>query len=443
MARGSRLLAVIKREYLERVRNKWFIVGTLLGPVFILAIGVLPGLMTVRNMRAAQITDFQILDATGTELGTRIATTLRERAERDRASKAVPAAMRDSLPPLAVTQVMPIAVADLAAAESTATRAVMAEQIRGYMVLDTATLRTARARYAGRNASSLGEMEQVEAALRGAMLTQRLQAAGITGARADSLTRLRADLSTERITSRGRGGSGLAGFFVGFLIAILLYMMILLYGQAILRGVMEEKTTRVAEVVIASISPDTLLAGKVIGVGAVGLTQQLIWLAFGLAGSVYGLGAAAAAGINITMPQFTAFQVITLMLFFLLGYTFYAALFAAVGAMCNSQEDAQQAAFPVMMPLIASVVFMQPILTTPTGTLANVMSTLPISSPIIMPMIMSATQVPVWHVLSSLALLAVSCLGTIWVSARIYRVGLLMTGKRPSLKELVRWVKYA
>ena len=108
------------------------------------------------------------------------------------------------------------------------------------------------------------------------------------------------------------------------------------------------------------------------------------------------------------MPQFTAFQVITLMLFFLLGYTFYAALFAAVGAMCNSQEDAQQAAFPVMMPLIASMVFMQPILTSPTSTLANVMGMLPISSPIIMPMVMSATQVPLWQVLTSLAVLALS-----------------------------------
>ncbi|MDQ8166080.1 MAG: ABC transporter permease, partial [Gemmatimonadota bacterium] len=325
MVNANKLMAVVKREYLERVRNKWFVIGTVLGPVFLLGMMVLPGLMTVKNMRAAQITDFHVLDATGTGLGQRIATTLRERAERDPAR----VALGDSAAPLALTRVLPIVIADLAAAETTATQAVMAGATRGYLVLDTATMTSARARYAGKNASSLGEMEQIEAALRTALLGQRLEAAGISGSRADSLTRLRANMETERITSRGRGGSGLAGFFVGFIIAFLLYMMILLYGQNIMRGVLEEKTTRVAEVVIASISPETLLAGKVIGVGAVGLTQQLVWLAFGIAGSAYGLGAAAASGINVSLPEFTAFQAVTLILFFLLGYTFYASIFAA------------------------------------------------------------------------------------------------------------------
>jgi ABC-2 type transport system permease protein len=439
MVNAKKLMAVVKREYLERVRSKWFIIGTLLGPIFFLGISILPGLMTVKSMREAQITDFHVLDATGTGLGKRIATTLRERAERDPARKA----LGDSATPLVQTKVIPIAIADLAAAETTATRDVMAGATRGYLVLDTAIMTSAKARYAGKNASSLGEMGQIESALRTALLGQRLESAGITGAQADSLTRIRADMATERITSRGRGGSGLAGFFVGFIIAFLLYMMILLYGQNIMRGVLEEKTTRVAEVVIASISPETLLAGKVIGVGAVGLTQQLVWLTFGVIGSVYGLGAAAAAGVNVALPQFSVFQIVTLILFFLLGYTFYASIFAAVGAMCNSPEEANQAAFPAMLPLIASIVFVQPILTTPTGTLANVMSMLPFSSPIVMPMVMSATQVPTWQVLASLALLVLACVGTIWVSARIYRVGLLMTGKRPSFKELLRWVRYA
>jgi ABC-2 type transport system permease protein len=334
-------------------------------------------------------------------------------------------------------------MAELAAAESTATKAVMAKTMNGYMVLDSASLATARSRYAGKNASSLGEMQQIENAFRTAVLGERLERAGITGPRADSLTRVRGTVSTERITERGRGGSGFAGFIVGFIIAFLLYMMIMLYGQNIMRGVLEEKTTRVAEVVIASISPETLLAGKVIGVGAVGLTQQLVWLTFGAIGSMYGLGAMAAAGVNFTLPHFSIFQIVTLVLFFLLGYTFYASIFAAVGAMCSSPEEANQAAFPAMLPLIASIVFVQPILSAPTSTLAQVMSMLPFSSPIIMPMVMSATQVPVWQVLTALVVLAVACVGTIWVSARIYRVGLLMTGKRPSLKELVRWVKYA
>ena len=276
----DKLMAVIKREYLERVRTKWFIISTVFGPVFFAVIMVLPGLLTVRNMRASQVTDFRIIDATGAGLGDRVARTLKERAERDPARVAASTAGTE-LAPLAETQVTAIAQSEVAAAESLATAAVMRGETRGYMVLDSATLSSAaHARYAGKNASSLGEMNQIETALRSALLSQRLEAAGILGARADSLSRVRASLDTERITSQGRGGSGLVSAIFGFVIAFLLYMMIILYGQNILRGVLEEKTTRVAEVVISSISPETLLAGKVIGVGAVGLTQQLVWLAF-------------------------------------------------------------------------------------------------------------------------------------------------------------------
>jgi ABC-2 type transport system permease protein len=192
------------------------------------------------------------------------------------------------------------------------------------------------------------------------------------------------------------------------------------------------------------VSPQTLLAGKVIGVGAVGLTQQLVWLAFAVGLGAYGMGAAASAGLSgFTLPQVTAFQMVSLVLFFLLGYTFYASLFAAVGAMCSTQEEANQAAQPVIMLLVAAIIFVQPIMTQPTGTLATVMSLLPFSSPIVMPLLMSATQVPLWQVLTSVGLLVLACLGAIWVSARIYRVGLLMTGKRPSIRELMRWVRYA
>ena len=437
----GKLMAVIKREYVERVRTKWFIITTLFGPLFFLGISVVPGLLTVRSMRDAQVTDFRILDATGTGLGARMARTLKDRELNNPLRKVIGGAS-----PVSVVEpkILTLAQAQVAEAETTATRAVMNGETRGYLVLDSATVATAKARYAGKNASSLGEMTQIESALRAALLMQRLETAGITGARADSLARVRADVATERITSQGRGGSGLVSAIFGFLIAFLLYMMIILYGQNILRGVLEEKTTRVAEVVISSISPETLLAGKVIGVGAVGLTQQLVWLGFGIGISAYGMGMANAMGVGtFALPQVTAFQMVCLVLYFLLGYTFYAALFAAVGAMCNSQEEATQAAQPVMMLLVASIILVQPIMTQPTGTMATVMSLLPFSSPIIMPLVMSGTQVPLWQVSASLGMLFLACLGSIWVSARIYRVGLLMTGKRPSLKELVRWVRYA
>ena len=145
----------------------------------------------------------------------------------------------------------------------------------------------------------------------------------------------------------------------------------------------------------------------------------------------------------ISLPPISPLLVICLVLFFLFGYVFYSSLFAAVGAMVGSQEEAQQAAQPVIMLLVSSIILVQPIMLNPNGKLAVVMSILPFTSPVIMPLRMSAVQVPTAELAASLILVALACWAAIWVSARIYRVGLLMTGKRPSLKELVKWIRYA
>jgi ABC-2 type transport system permease protein len=282
--------------------------------------------------------------------------------------------------------------------------------------------------------------------VRAALLGYRMETAGLAPGIAQDLTKLRVRLSTERITDKGRGGSGVAAAIFGFAIAFLLYMTIILYGQAILRGVLEEKTTRVAEVIVSSVKPDILLAGKVIGVGAVGLTQYAVWIGSGFL--LWGqraklLGAMGVPNMpaSIPFPSIEPMMLVALVLFFLLGYTFYASLFAAVGSMVGSQEEANQAAQPVMMLLVLSIIFVQPVMLNPTGQLAKVMSWMPFSAPIIMPLRMTATPVAPLEIAMVLLGLLVACAAVIWVSARIYRVGMLMYGKRPSLRELARWVR--
>ena len=446
----GKLLAVIKREYLERVRNKWFVIVTVFGPVFFAVIMILPAVLSVRGMRNARVADMRIVDATGAGLGARVAQRLTQppaNAGTTGAATAAPAAPK--------VTVDTVAIADLAQAESLLVADVIAERLTGYLIVDSATMARGAARYAGRNASSVGENEAVEGALRSALLGLRLETAGIDAAAADTITRLRVRLETERITDSGKSGSGVAGMIFGLVIAMMLYMSIILYGQAILRGVLEEKTTRVAEVILASVKPDILLAGKVIGVGAVGLTQFAVWIASGMffwgermkiIGAVGGSAAATAAAsgaapMSFAFPTIEPYVIVALLLFFLLGYTLYASLFAAVGAMVSTQEEANQAVQPVMMLLIFSVIFMQPVMLNPTGRLSEVMSLIPFSAPIIMPLRMTATPVPPLQIALSLAGVALAALGAIWVSARIYRVGLLMYGKRPSMRELLRWVR--
>jgi ABC-2 type transport system permease protein len=237
-------------------------------------------------------------------------------------------------------------------------------------------------------------------------------------------------------------------------IALLFYLSIMIHGQNVLRGVIEEKTTRVAEVVISSVRPQLLLAGKVLGVGAVGLTQQLVWVVSAgylineLGPIVIRMGgdptqAGAAGSIMRAFAEVSVKLLVLLLLFFLVGYIFYAALHAAIGSMVNSEQEAQQAALPVMFLLIGTFIFVQPILLDPTSTLAVVMSWLPFSSPIIMPLRMTVIHVPTLTLVGSLAIGALSCVLVVWVAGRIYRVGMLMYGKRPSMRELVRWVRYS
>lgn len=428
----AKLWAVTKREYLERVRTKWFIITTLFGPLFFAAIMILPGYLSVRGMRDAQVTNLRIVDATEMGIGQRVAALL--------AASAV-----GSTNPRETARVDTVAQAGIAAMEDELLASVQSKELTGVLLLDSATVATGRARYLGRDAGSVGHIDALEAATRQALIAARLEASGLEASSAEAISRLRVRVSGERVTDQGRGGSGLASTIFGFGVSFLLYMAIILYGQNVLRGVLEEKTTRVAEVVVSSVSPDVLLAGKVIGVGAVGLTQFGVWIGSGILFWGQRSRVFSMLGVEnfpqMAFPTVDPLVLVALLLFFVLGYTFYAALFAAVGAMVGSQEEAQQASQPVLMLLVFSIIFVQPVMTNPTGQLAVTMSWLPFSAPIIMPMRMTATPVAPMEIAGSLLGVLVACVIAIWLSARIYRVGLLMYGKRPSMRELARWIR--
>jgi len=439
----DKLWVVIKREYLERVRSKWFIFTTIFGPIFFAAITIVPGYMTMKGMKNSQVSSIRILDATGTGLGHRVA----DRLAKQQDPTAVPGIRGQMLAAPIPSEVEDINPPKLAVAESSATRDVMNKVNPGYLVLDSATLTKHTARYSGRNASAVGEIDLIREAIRQSLIASRLEAAGINPERVDSLVRVKVDLSADRLDERGRGESGIVSFIFGFIVAFMLYMMIMLYGQNVMRGVLEEKMTRVAEVIMASVKPDILLAGKILGVGAVGLTQQIVWIGSAAAFVTYGAVMAKAMGVpemkGFTFPTVSPLLFVSLLLFFVLGYVLYSSMFAAVGAMVGSQEEVQQAAMPVVALLIASIIFIQPILLNPSSTLAVAMSVIPFTAPVIMPLRMTAIQVPPLELIGSLVGLGLTCWLAIWAAARIYRIGLLMTGKRPNLKELVRWIKYA
>ena len=424
----KKLLVVLEREYMERVRTRWFLVATVFGPLFFGALMFLPAWLATRSTASADFARIRILDATGTDLGTLVAAELNGGLAGD----------------TSLTQVAEVEPSALAEAESLATADVRRRHIKGYLVLAPNALTGGGARYAGVNATALADVRRIEIAVSRELIGLELRRAGVPPPEADRVKRLRLTLRSERLTATGRGGSGSVNIIFASVVGVLLYMTILMYGQNVLRGVLEEKQTRVAEVVVSSVRPTTLLAGKVLGVGGVGLTQMGIWLLASVAMLRYRVPVMRALGLEATplpMPTITPGQLGILLLFFLLGYTLYSALFAAVGAMVSSEQEAQQAQMPVVLMLVMSIVFLQPVLLAPDGQLALTLALLPVSAPIMMPLRMSTVDVPAWEVAVSLVGLTTACYLAVYFAAIVYRTGLLMHGKRASLREVLRWIR--
>ncbi|MDQ3697439.1 MAG: ABC transporter permease [Gemmatimonadota bacterium] len=419
----DKLWAVVAREFNERVRTRWFVIATIFGPVLFGALMILPAWLASRSEASTEVSRIVILDATAAGLGQRVAGALRGSP-----------VLREVAPD------------DLTPAESLATREVMRGDAAGYLVLDFQTMAGERTRYAGRNASAIADMQELQRVVREHVMAARLERAGVSPAQTAEITNLRVRLESERLTSRGRGGSGQVSVIFAIVLATLLYFSIFFYGQNVLRGVMEEKQTRVAEVVMSSIPATRLLAGKVLGVGAVGLSQLIIWLASSWA--LYEMRAPILTRLGATstpfvLPRVSLAMAVTLLLFFVLGYVFYAALFAAVGAAVNSEQEAQQAQMPIVLLLVVSVMFFQAVVARPDGTTARILSVVPFSAPIVMPLRMTVIHVSWVEVALALLSLLLGCGLVVWLAARIYRTGMLMYGKRPTVKEVIRWLRVA
>jgi ABC-2 type transport system permease protein len=221
---------------------------------------------------------------------------------------------------------------------------------------------------------------------------------------------------------------------------MVMYVTVLLYGVNVMRSILEEKTSRIMEVMLSTASAKDLMAGKILGVGAVGLTQVGIWV---LTAGIFSSSAlVASAGLIkgvLSLKLLLYFGV-----FFLLGYVLYSTLCAAVGSMVNSEQEAQQMQFLVMMPMILSVIFIVNIFQHPSSPVAIFGSLFPFTAPLVMfSRIAIQPETPSWQIAASIALMIATIYGMVWLCGRIYRVGILMYGKKPNLPEIMKWIKYA
>lgn len=421
---------VARSEYLRRVRSRMFLVSTLLIPLLIVGMGGVGGAMAVAAMESGT-KQVAVVDQTG-----RVAARL---ASSDR-----------------------VAIATYPTEEDARTR-LESGDVDAYLVVPANVLDSAaEVRYVSARGAGMLTEQALRSEVNETVRALRLEDAGLSAAQQRTLKRAPRWTATERSGEGDTSSSAAAGAALGFVMGFIIYLVMLLYGQMVMMGVMEEKQHRVLEVMASSVRPFDLLMGKVLGIGAVGLTQMTVWLGLLATASMFAGSVAAfvvdpatlnlPAGVSnqellaatgFTMPAIGPGLVVAFLAFFLGGYLLYASLFAAVGSAVEQQQDAQSLLLPIMMPVVLSFVALQAVLTNPDGPVARGLSLVPFFAPILMPARMAATDVPVWEVLASLALLAAAFVGAIWLSARIYRVGILSYGKKPSLRDLARWVRTA
>jgi len=415
----SKLWAVIRREYLERVRSKAFIIGTIVGPILMGLIMVLPVLIMGKGGDLLRVA---VLDATGV---------LQPKVE-----ETLEAARRDDKPRFDVRSP---GEGSVEAREEALRKAVLKGDLDGFLLLPEDAIDASTATYYGRTVSNQRDLSMIRWSVRDLLVAHRLADAGLDPDRVKELTR-DMEWRTIRLSEEGEREDEGLGILLAIVLLMILYTSILMWGQVVMAGVIEEKSSRVIEVVASGVPSTQLLAGKLLGVGAAGLTQFLVW-SLSLLGISLATAGPMAGGLPI--PEIRPMVLVAFVAFFLLGFAFYASLYAAIGAAVNTMQEAQNFIFPIIIPLILGLVCFPVILESPDGSLAVVLSLIPFLTPLLMFLRIVILTPPWWQIALSLVLMGAAIWGVLWLAGRIYRVGILMYGKKPTFPELMRWVRHA
>ncbi len=436
----NHLKLIIKREYLTKVKNKSFIIMTFLTPVIMVGVfSLVAYLASINNSTSKEIA---ILDESGYFSD-----------QFENTENTTYTYLTNQTLEIAKTQSEEQELYGLLYIPKVNNLSELAEQVTFY----------------SEDSPSLSVMNNVEDVIEKEVNILVLKNAGIDAA---SIQDMRVRVKAHQETYKGQETSELGSIMklaFGGLAGYLLFMFIIIYGNMIMRSVIEEKTSRIIEVIISSVKPIKLLLGKIIGTSLAGVTQFLMWtilmgvlmtvvpLIFGIDANEMQtpqqqalMQAAGEGGIENGVAQFMMEAnnlplmnlVIMFLLFFIGGYLLYASLYAAIGAAVDSETDTQQFMLPILLPLMLAVyVGIFTVMDNPHGTVAQVFSFIPFTSPVVM-LMRIPFGVPIWQQVLSVVILFATFIGTVWFAAKIYRVGILMYGKKASYKELLKWLKY-
>lgn len=411
------LMLVARREYLEQIRGRAFRITTILVPVLfagIFAVAILSGMNS-------GIGKHIVIAAPSAEL----ADAVRDEMMKDKDAKTVADVVAPATPPDRAPLLQKI----------------QSKSVDGMLWIVTADGAT-KATYTSQSSGDIVITSRLSAALNHALALQRLAGRGMSRSEIDVLLK-DVPVETLQVDKQGREvkSSGMIAYLKGYIMALLLSMTTMIYGMNVARSIIQEKTSRIFEVMLATAKPSDLLAGKLIGVGAVGLTQIAIWVVAGAA--ILSVVTARALVSGQLTVHLSVTEAILFVIYFLLGYLLYASLFAGLASSCETEQELQMYTPLAALPMWLSFSLIWLVINDPNSIWSVLASLFPATAPIIMMLRMGSEMPPAWQFAASIGLMALSVWLVLWVSARLYRVGILMYGKRATLPELVRWLRYS
>ena len=433
-----KMWAVLKREYLQAVRKKMFIIMTFLMPLFMAALFFLPSLLMLRGLGVKKIA---VLDATGS---LKEAFSTATQASAGRREMAGTGQMPGQLTIEYVDKRGDNALPVTARPYLEKLQAEKDQRLDGVLLVPGEALVNPKATltFYSRAATDFVTQERLTSMANRGLQRLRMSARGLAPEEIDRLlTSVKVDAVQLSKTGQQKKG-GAASFLIGFMMTALLLIPSFVYGLEIMRGIIQEKTDRVIEVLVSSMTPSQLLIGKILGVAAVGLTQIGVWLIMAALAGVFAATTASFAGVEVLQFLHASFF-IYFIVFFVLAYLTYVCAYAIGGAACNSEKEAQQLIMPITMIMMLPWFLMAAIITNPDSTLTVAFSLAPVFGPLTMFVRTLVGDPPMTHILISILVSLATISGLMWITSKIFRVGILSYGKRPTIPELWRWVKVA
>jgi ABC-2 type transport system permease protein len=446
-----KFLAVVKHEYRKIVLKWTFLLGTLLFPILSAGFAVVPAIIFSIKGEATRIA---VVDATG-KITPRLKENLSAEKIEQRAKQSAEESLKNLTPNQEEKMKRDLAqfqdsfkFVDFEAAgkSSEQIRAELVSRIKNgeldaYLIVpENYAQEDAKYEFFSRKSGDFIVNETLKDALDNAVRSQRLADANISEEQLKNLSR-KVNWVVKKVDEKGAEKDDSGGFWAGFIIAFMIYLNLAIYGQTIMSAVVEEKETRIAEILFSSARPFELMMGKLVGVALAALTQFAIWVIS--AAVVVGIAVPylAAGGVDLPLPSISPLAILYFLIFFVIGFFLYASIFALIGSMVTTVQEGGQFAFLPIMLMLGGFYFSFAVIRDPNSQLSFWASVAPFVAPMTMPVRILAETPPFWQIALSIFINGATIAGLIWLASRVYRIGMLMYGKRATIPEVWKWIR--